>query len=491
MDELISLKLERTCLGSLFKYPDYIWPEICSFVSEDCFQDQDNLHKIIFCTLRKYLDKGEKFDNVIIANDIKNLGIKLGELDIFEYCEIISSSQINKDGALKGFKELLKLKILRDLIKQSEEVKNYILSNKDKDLSKILGEVDRINNEKINQIYLEENQPKDLFDGIEEQIIVRGNNPVDEIGLRLPFPEFSRLFGSLRASEVYAFTSRPKHGKSSLLNYIALHTCLLEKDCHSLILDTEMTTLDMQFRIASSITGISPWWLETGNYRKNKFLYERFESKRKELSKCKNLVSHINVAGMTISEAERIAKRWFIKYIGHGGKGIIVYDYLKLTGEWQYNKQEYQLLGDKINSLKELSLQLNCPILTACQLNRSAEEGNDTTAAISQTDRLSWFAAFVAIFRRKTYQEMSEDGPEWGTHKMIPLVKRYEGRDASGHHDMIRIKIGKDKFKYVQNFINYRVENFSVEELGSLQTMLASRSDKIDVSEGSEESNLI
>ena len=160
--------------------------------------------------------------------------------------------------------------------------------------------------------------------------------------------------------------------------------------------------------------------------------------------------------------------------MGRGNPCVVIYDYIKLTGESDKNKQEYQLIGDKVNSLKELCSELNIPILTACQLNRSAENGVDDSSAISQSDRLQWFASFVGIFRRKTVEEIADDGEEFGSHKLIPLATRFQGKDSAGHHDLVRIKEGK-KIKYAPNYVSFNILNFNVEEKGTLEDIISAR----------------
>src|SRR5690606_25027910 len=104
-----------------------------------------------------------------------------------------------------------------------------------------------------------------------------------------------------------------------------------------------------------------------------------------------------------------------------------------------------QAIGEKINHLNDIQNELpNTHLWAAMQLNRSAEDGRDDSSAIAVSDRLQWFAAFVAIFRRKWLDEIGEDGPEFGTHKMIPTATRFQGKDSAGHHDMINISTGKD-----------------------------------------------
>ena len=108
------------------------------------------------------------------------------------------------------------------------------------------------------------------------------------------------------------------------------------------------------------------------------------------------------------------------------------------------------------------------------QMNRSGENFNrragaviDDSSAIAQSDRLQWFASFVGIFRRKTVDEIANDGEEFGTHKLVPIKTRFQGREAAGHHDLIRRVSEDGAVRFENNFINFNVRNFSVEETGT------------------------
>ena len=108
------------------------------------------------------------------------------------------------------------------------------------------------------------------------------------------------------------------------------------------------------------------------------------------------------------------------------------------------------------------------------QLNRTGENFNrnasavvDDSSAISLSDRLQWFASFVAIFRRKTLDELALDGQQFGTHKLIPTKTRFQGREAAGHQDLVRRLDATGKETWAQNYLNYNVQNFKIEERGS------------------------
>ena len=187
-----------------------------------------------------------------------------------------------------------------------------------------------------------------------------------------------------------------------------------------------------------------------------------------------------------------------MKYVGRGNKCVIAYDYVKLTGEKvDKNWAEHQAIGEKIDKLKRISEELSAPVITAMQMNRAGESHNrnsralvDDSSAISLSDRLQWFASFVGIFRRKTTDEIAMDGEDYGTHKLLPIKTRYEGKDAAGHIDLIRRPIIEEhnqtevhREEWAQNYLNFNVQNFSVISKGSLQHIVDNIRQNFDIAE--------
>ncbi len=470
MSNICSLKIERHVLGGLIKHPSAFF-DIDRFIDASDFVSKE--HYVIYSTIKDILSSGKKLDKTLLSHQIKNLGVSFkSEVDIFNYIEDISFTQINKPAVIDACKELCKIRIRRDIEETGGKLQTFAKNNGNKNSEEIICEADLIYNEKIKN-YSRDNEPEDLFEGIEDLIEERGNDPKEEMGLKTSFSEFDRMFGGIRKGNIYAWVSRPKHGKSTILSHLAANISI-ENNCPALILDTEMATVDIQFRLASSITGIPVWFLETGQWRKNEEMVEKFRKNKKRFTHARERVDHMTVAGKPTDEILSIIRRWYYSKVGRGNNCVIVYDYIKLTGESvtknNFSKKEYELIGEKVNSLKELSLELDVPILTACQLNRSAEGGVDDSSAIAQSDRLQWFASFVAIFRRKTPDEIALEGEQYGSHKLIPLATRFQGRDAQGHQDLVRVEEG-NKVTFRPNFINYNIDNFNVSEHGTLETI--------------------
>ena len=120
------------------------------------------------------------------------------------------------------------------------------------------------------------------------------------------------------------------------------------------------------------------------------------------------------------------------------------------------------------------------------QANRAGEGDSpvDDASVISLSDRVQWFVSFSAIFRRKTREEMARDNEfdengnivrDYGTHKLVPVKTRFQGRNAAGHQDLVRRTLDNGTVIYEDNCLYFNVRNFSVEERGSLRGLVRDR----------------
>lgn len=479
--QIYSLNIEKHVLSGLIKYPN-LFADIEKFVEEKDFYN--DVHRTIFCVIRSIVLNGEKLDKVLLAEKIKNLGVSFkDEIDIYSYVDNLDFTQIKPPAVIESAKELLKLTIRREIQEAAKEVQLFVEKSGSKDIDEIIGEADSLYNSKINSYSLQD-EPIEVFEGMGDMVEERGSEPEPDAGLPTTFPEFNRLYGGLRAGNLYAVVARPGQGKTTWINNLVMKAGEIS-DVPVLMLDTEMTTMDIQFRTASAITDVPMWYLETGNWRKNEELVSKVRSslgKRGSGAGC----YHAFVGNKNIDQICSMVRRWYLSNVGRGRPCIISYDYVKLTGERvAQNWAEYQAIGDKIDKLKKLAEEVNAPLITAMQLNRSGENFNrkggditDDSSAISLSDRLQWFASFVAIFRRKTLDEMADDGESFGTHKLIPLKTRFQGKDAAGHHDLVRRPMDDGSFRYMNNFLNFTVRNFNVEEQGSLHDIIEAQSER-------------
>ena len=477
---IYSLQVEKHVLGGLLKHPQ-VFPEIDPFLTENDFYSK--VHSTIYLVIKSCLLAGKNIDKVLVANEIKNLGVSFkDEINIFDYVDNLAFTQITESATQKAAEELYKIRVRRDLSGTLEEAIKFLETNGNNSLDEIVSNVDGIINDKVSSYGIDE-EPQNIFHDVEDVIEQIGNKPAEENGYATSFSDFNRYYGGLKPGNLYAVCSRPGQGKTTFLNWIAFQTYLTSK-AHPkvLYLDTEMSTLEIKFRLTSALTGVSVWHLETGNWRKNPDMVEKVRAawpKVKDYS-----YFHHHVGNKNVDQICSLIRRWHFKHVGRGEPCLIVYDYVKLTGEKVGNNwAEYQAIGDKIDKLKKIAEEINAPLLTAMQLNRSGESATDDSSAIALSDRLQWFATFVAIFRRKTLEEIAVDGEQFGTHKLIPLKSRHQGQHAPGHQDLIRRSI-YGKFRYVQNFLNFNVDNFRVDEQGSLIDIVNNENASYEMEDG-------
>jgi replicative DNA helicase len=473
-----SLQVEKHVLGGLIKHPG-AFSEVAPFVSEKEFFN--DVHSTIFLVIRSCFEKQEKWDKVLLAEKIRNLGVSFkDDINIYDYIDNLSFIPITFPATIEAAKELIKVRIRRELESTADEIKNLVRQNGNDSLDDLIGKVDEIFGNKTS-IYERDKQPIELFGNIEELVEERGNNPTDETGLKTPYKEFNRMYGGLKTKQIYAFASRPGQGKTTLLTDLCLKTCMIN-NIKAIMCDTEMSTEDIQLRQAAARAGVPLWYIDTGMWRKNKDMTERVRASLKRIKEDPSyrLIWHFHVGNKNIDQICSIVRRWHYAHVKKGDKGIFSYDYLKLVGQLSKNWAEHQAMGENVDKIKRLTEELDVVNTTAIQLNRTGENFNrqsqdvtDDGSAVAISDRLQWFAAFLGIFRRKTLDEISLDGPEFGTHKLIPVKTRFQGRDAAGHHDLVR-RVNEDgDTKYVNNYLNFQVDNFDIQEVGSLRDIVA------------------
>lgn len=757
---LFSLQIEKHVLSGLINNPEVI-ADVDRFVGENDFVAKP--HSVIYSCIRQAFVNNEKIDRVLLAQKIKNLGISFkDDIDIFDYIKSISFTPVTPQATIRAASELVKFRVLRDLEVTLDIMKDTINKNVNNELDATIGEIDALYGQKINSFDIN-NEPERLFDGFYDEVEERGNNPMEEIGIPTPFPEFNRLYGGFRRKNLYIFAARAKAGKAleentpiptpkgfvkikdlnigdevftldgqitkvtnkaywknrqlykvttcdkqhiicdeahewpirkrvdypweimdtkSLYQYnitqsrnirpqtpslplsmalvlpkqnlpidpyilgiwlgngtfarshadyltflckfdlisnkhipsIYLRASIEQRrkllqglidsnDCidpktgrvefcnknlqlsqqileliHSLgikaslrknpaklygkafvwkyrinfhykgaclpsckekfpnrhikarpfgrgntvcievehkshiflcgkamipthnstflaalgmeisktqkipvlILDTEMSRYEVKYRSGAAKTQVGLWHLKTGNWRKNNEYVQKVRSIGKALDQDYNQVYHMAVGNKPIEEIAAICRRWYYKYVGRGKDCLFIYDYIKIIGNDEKSRREYQEMGDKVDFIKKLSEELDSPFLTACQNNREGVVGDRASAemqdderSIGLSDRITHFASGVWIFRQRTPDEVALDTPHSGSHKLIEIVIREQGREATGYNNRILRRFPDGKKKWVKNFININIENFEVEERGTLRDTIS------------------
>lgn len=471
--ELVCLEVERGAIGGLIRNPEVFY-EIDAVCNELDFSH--STFKTLYSIIKNCLSKGEKIDKILISEKAKNLGIKFkDDFNLLDFIESLSFTPYTAQQTIKYFQELSRYRIRRDIFDIGKNLQDTMKVGEYNSYTDIISRADSIYNQTIKN-YSDIDAPLNIFEDLYEMVEERGNNPVEDYGYKTPFDNFNRLYGGLRPKNLYAFAARAGQGKSSLLSATALGCHLINPKVKVLYLDTEMSLIEQQTRMAANLSGVPLWYIETGNYRKSQ---EYLNKVRNALSTVKKYqYYHYQVANKNIDEICSIIRRWFFSKVGRGNPALVVFDYVKLGSSEKIgqNWAEHQQIGTMVDKLKRISEEIDAPLLTAIQLNRGGEAAGkvaiDDSSSFALSDRLQWFASFTGIFRAKTADELSADGADFGTHKLIKTKSRWQGKEARGFNDFIKRKMPDGSERYIANYINFDINNFRITEKGTLQDII-------------------
>ena len=107
-------------------------------------------------------------------------------------------------------------------------------------------------------------------------------------------------------------------------------------------------------------------------------------------------------------------------------------------------------------------------MFTSVQANRSGIARNgeveDNESVVGLSDMIGQLCSHLFLLRKKTMNELAEEGAKWGSHKFIPLLNRHLGRDAGRATRLIDLGNGNK----TENYISLLIDNFNVEEKGDV-----------------------
>jgi hypothetical protein len=249
----------------------------------------------------------------------------------------------------------------------------------------------------------------------------------------------------------------------------------------------EMSEEELVFRMVSGISGVPVYLLESGKWRthgyKDLSAKEVVSRVRAVWERMKGItILYENVAGMTSEEMVSLLKRIYFSEIGRGNPLIFSFDYLKTDFNNLGKGSDWAFVGKLLHHFKQtISRELKfdgkptVAMVTSVQTNRSGIVTNrnsdtvvDDESVIALSDNIIQFVSHLFLLRKKTMDEIVEEGPEFGTHKLKCLAARHLGEDSFGHINPVDWVDGSKK----DNWINLKFDNFNVEEKGDARDII-------------------
>lgn len=334
--------------------------------------------KLIFKTLLNVEIQREKFDALLIQNELKNL---CSDEETLQKCEKYFE-KLTKNIQYYNFEKHLQIlqenAVKKELDNLSQEIIGTSLSSKNFDDVIQKWEKDfldaTLQNKSINFITAEAAVKE--YDNL-------SLNPEKEKGyLKTGFSNLDQKIKGLKKGQLIVVASRPGVGKTTFaLNIINNNLANLKKNNDNKSQSTTVGVFSLEMNNVSLIEKL----VAINSKIKLKTLQNLMENKGAdkcdiEISKAsKNKISDANIlfcdhSNITLGKIIATIKLWTRQY----DLKFVIIDYLQLINlpneKETSNFNQYQKIGMISRQLKVLSLQLDICIVTLAQLNRKSED---------------------------------------------------------------------------------------------------------------------
>lgn len=428
---------ERAVLSGIFQYGEEVYLDIDDILNEKTFTIDSNQY--IYQCLSHILsfkdsnsDSKKIIDIASIYSAAQELGISqiLQKKEEVQHLQAIRDFPVDKTNVRKFATKIKKLELARNLYKTLGDAQEKLLDiSGTESISSIIGIAEDSVLDFSTGLADNSTDPEKISTNIDSYITNLIDNPIQQMGIPTGFPVYdSSIGGGLRKSTINVIAARPKVGKTLLSDNMGFHIANKFK-IPVLNMDTEMTKEDHIHRLLAMSSEVELSKIETGKFSETPAMKEKILQSVEDLKNTP--IYHKSIAGKPFDEQIAMMKRWLVKEVGLNDDGsakdcVIFYDYLKLmdSAGISQDMKEYQVLGFMMTALHNFACKYKLPIVAFIQLNRDGITKESTDTA-SGSDRIIWLCSNFTIFKRKSDEEIAEDGSESGNRKLIPIISRH------------------------------------------------------------------
>jgi len=338
--------------------------DVLSKLNEDDFANINN--KKVFETVKQLWLKGETISpySVYAANS----DILIADIISMDDMVLATKDEIDRMAA-----KVKNISALRKINKLTLDIQKDIKTSKDAKAikTKIFEALDTIDID-IQNVKIK-NLKTVLFettDWIESQYIKAQQNDLMLTGI----PDLDYCTGGLFDGEMTVIAARPSVGKTALGLFIAIKLAREGRKVH--FVSREMSSNAIGMRILSMASGI-----DTGRIKAGKITEEQWQKIARALGQYSTSNLIVDTDSKTPSDIKAVTKELQAK----DGLDLVIIDYLQiLTPDGKHNTREQEVASIS-RSLKNLSLDINKPVIVLAQLNRNAENKRPTLADLRES----------------------------------------------------------------------------------------------------------
>ena len=356
-----ALELEEAVLGAIMLEKDAIISVIDILRPESFYKES---HRMIFEAVLELSRKLEPIDLLTVSEQLK----KKEQLDVVggPYFLTQLTSSVASAAHIEFHSRIISQKyIQRELIRVSTQIQEKAFDNS-VDVDDLL---DFSESQLFEVAFGNIKKETQKIDAVIDQAIKR----IEEIsgraeglsGVPSGFTKLDRITSGWQPSDLIVIAARPSMGKTALVLSMARNMAV-EHNKGVAFFSLEMSSIQLVNRMIVSETGIPADKIRNGNLKK--YEWEQLEIQLKSLVDAPIFID--DTPAISVFELRAKARRLKIQH----DIQIIVVDYLQLMSgppETQGNRE--QEVSSISRSLKAIAKELDIPIISLSQLNRSVE----------------------------------------------------------------------------------------------------------------------
>jgi replicative DNA helicase len=448
------------------------------------------VNRVVMSALDSCIASGIEVNIHSVTDRLNSLGVKLGGvLEPGIYLNSLTLLNVDDSTAVERAREMKRWTVRRELHKIGEDIIALTKDDKPgkdgkiKRAGELVAEVTERFNRHVNIIEgSQEHEPVDLYGTIDQ--FMERDFSVSNRAIVPPWERFADLYGFWDGGTApHLFVARMKIGKSSLWGSGLLDLALQDHDdtLRALALDTELTDWENHSRVLAAVSQVPEFYIRQGWYLKRPDMRKRVEDAAKIVKPLKSRLHHCGVNGMGMDEIVSIARRWAHKHVRGNKRGLIIYDYIKLLSQSDFDAKSFHVtFAKKMEIIKNLGRELGIPIITFAQSNREnveskAGDRQRGTGVVGGSDMLLQFCSNGYLLEELTPDErleMNQLGAEDATHSLRELACRQQGPRELGIGGMVKYKDEKGKDKLCKDFLLYNFSSFRVKEVCSFRDVV-------------------
>jgi replicative DNA helicase len=396
-----SVEAEQSVLGGLM-LDNAAWDTIADVVSPGDFYRRD--HRLIFGAIGELAERNEPSDAVTVSEFLDRSG-KLAEAGGLAYLGQLAR-ETPSAANIRAYASIVRERaMLRELIRIGGEIATSAYQPEGRDAAQLVDEAER-------QVFEIAEQGKRRGSGFQplKRILNKTIDRLDELqklggdvtGLGTGFKDLDGMTAGLHPGDLVIIAGRPSMGKTSFAMNIAEHAAM-GLGASVAIFSMEMSAEQLSFRMISSLGRVNQ-----SNLRRGRFTDEdwsRINSAVSVMSKARVFIDDTPALNPTeIRARSRRLKR-------EHGLDLIVVDYLQLMQVHGTAENRATEISEISRSLKALARELEVPVITLSQLNRSVEQRADKRPVMSdlrESGAIEQDADLIAfIYRDEVYNKDS------------------------------------------------------------------------------------